>query len=54
MVSCDSTESCLAAVLELGALVGALLAGVYADRYSRRHSIVAACSKLLLTLQNLS
>ncbi|KAH6910174.1 monosaccharide transporter [Coprinopsis sp. MPI-PUGE-AT-0042] len=33
----------MTAVLELGALVGALSAGVFADRYSRRHSIVAAC-----------
>jgi MFS family permease len=37
----------IAAVLELGALMGALVAGVYADRYSRRHSIVVACSTLL-------
>ncbi|KAF6761513.1 monosaccharide transporter [Ephemerocybe angulata] len=33
----------MTAVLELGALVGALCAGVFADRYSRRHSIIAAC-----------
>ncbi|KAF7322698.1 MFS domain-containing protein [Mycena chlorophos] len=33
----------LTAVLELGALVGALSSGVLADRYSRRHSIFAAC-----------
>ncbi|KAG6888375.1 hypothetical protein C0995_008811 [Termitomyces sp. Mi166 len=32
-----------AAVLELGALLGALGAGILADRYSRRHSIFAAC-----------
>ena len=32
-----------AAMLELGALVGALLAGVLADRYSRKHSFFAAC-----------
>jgi hypothetical protein len=32
----------IAAVLELGALMGALIAGVYADHYSRRHSIVLA------------
>lgn len=37
----------IAAVLELGALMGALVAGVYADRYSRQHSIVAASSTLL-------
>ena len=34
----------IAAVLELGALIGALIAGVYADHYSRRRSIVFACS----------
>ena len=33
----------LAAMLELGALLGALLAGTFTDRYSRRHSIFAAC-----------
>ncbi|KAF8161635.1 general substrate transporter [Crassisporium funariophilum] len=33
----------MTAVLELGALIGALSAGVYADRYSRRHSIMVAC-----------
>ncbi|KAL4079104.1 general substrate transporter [Scleroderma citrinum] len=32
----------MTAVLELGALFGALLAGVLADRYSRRHSIFFA------------
>lgn len=32
----------LTAFLELGALVGALQAGVFADKYSRRHSIVLA------------
>ena len=37
-----------AAVLELGALMGALIAGFYADRYSRRHSIVIACGTCLL------
>ena len=35
---------CPAAVLELGALFGALAAGMLADRYSRRHSILLACS----------
>lgn len=35
-----------AAVLELGALVGALFAGYFADKYSRRYSIIFACSKL--------
>ncbi|KAF9463521.1 general substrate transporter [Collybia nuda] len=33
----------MTAVLELGALIGALAAGILADRYSRRHSIFAAC-----------
>ncbi|GLB37892.1 putative major facilitator superfamily, sugar transporter (TC 2.A.1.1) family protein [Lyophyllum shimeji] len=33
----------MTAVLELGALVGALGAGTLADRYSRRHSIFTAC-----------
>ncbi|KAK2464442.1 hypothetical protein APHAL10511_003590 [Amanita phalloides] len=33
----------MTAILELGALVGALSAGIYADRYSRRHSIFFAC-----------
>ncbi|KAF5375573.1 hypothetical protein D9615_009217 [Tricholomella constricta] len=33
----------MTAVLELGALLGALGAGTLADRYSRRHSIFAAC-----------
>lgn len=33
----------LTAVLELGALFGALAAGLLADRYSRRHSIILAC-----------
>lgn len=32
----------MTAVLEFGALFGALLAGVFADRYSRRHSIFLA------------
>ena len=38
----------IAAVLELGALMGALIAGVYADRYSRRHSILLAASTSFL------
>ncbi|KAF8652610.1 hypothetical protein AX16_004299, partial [Volvariella volvacea WC 439] len=33
----------MTAVLELGALFGAFGAGILADRYSRRHSIFAAC-----------
>jgi len=36
-------HSTLAAVLELGALIGALFAGIFADRYSRRQAIFAAC-----------
>ncbi|KAJ7189121.1 MFS monosaccharide transporter [Mycena filopes] len=36
-------KGALTAVLELGALIGALASGVLADRYSRRHSIFAAC-----------
>ncbi|KAJ7719987.1 MFS monosaccharide transporter [Mycena maculata] len=36
-------KGALTAVLELGALIGALSAGVLADKYSRRHSIFAAC-----------
>lgn len=32
----------MTAILELGALVGAILAGIFADRYSRRHSIFVA------------
>ncbi|KAJ6592856.1 general substrate transporter [Mycena capillaripes] len=36
-------KGALTAVLELGALFGALLSGVLADKYSRRHSIFAAC-----------
>ncbi|KAF8142694.1 MFS monosaccharide transporter [Mycena galopus ATCC 62051] len=36
-------KGALTAVLELGALIGTLLAGVLADKYSRRHSIFAAC-----------
>lgn len=34
-----------AAMLELGALMGALLAGVLADKYSRKQSFFVACSK---------
>ncbi|PFH45733.1 hypothetical protein AMATHDRAFT_71174 [Amanita thiersii Skay4041] len=33
----------MTAALELGALIGALCAGIFADRYSRRHSIFVAC-----------
>ena len=33
----------VAAVLELGALFGALASGILADRFSRRHSIFFAC-----------
>ncbi|KAJ7496412.1 MFS monosaccharide transporter [Mycena latifolia] len=36
-------KGALTAVLELGALFGALASGVLADKYSRRHSIFAAC-----------
>ena len=34
-----------AAMLEMGALLGALLAGALADRYSRKRSLLVACSK---------
>lgn len=34
-----------AAVLELGALIGALTAGIFTNRYSRGTSIIAACCK---------
>lgn len=34
-----------AAVLELGALIGALIAGIFTNRYTRGTSIVAACCK---------
>lgn len=34
-----------AAVLELGSLVGALMAGVFADKYTRRQSIFTACGE---------
>ena len=37
------THDDLAAVLELGALFGALASGILADRFSRRHSIFLAC-----------
>ncbi|KAJ6493163.1 general substrate transporter [Mycena sanguinolenta] len=36
-------KGALTAVLELGALIGTLLAGILADKYSRRHSIFVAC-----------
>ncbi|KAJ7093865.1 MFS monosaccharide transporter [Mycena belliarum] len=36
-------KGALTAVLELGALLGALSSGILADKYSRRHSIFAAC-----------
>ena len=34
-----------AAMLEMGALLGALLAGALADRFSRKRSLLVACSK---------
>lgn len=34
----------MTAMLELGCLVGTLTTGTFADRYSRRQSIIAACS----------
>ena len=34
-------------MLELGALIGALIAGVYADRYTRGNAITYACSAFL-------
>ncbi|OBZ69867.1 putative glucose transporter rco-3 [Grifola frondosa] len=33
----------MTAALELGSLIGALVSGVFADRYSRRQSILSAC-----------
>ena len=33
----------VAAMLELGSLLGAFIAGTFADRFSRRQSIVVAC-----------
>ncbi|EJD08214.1 general substrate transporter [Fomitiporia mediterranea MF3/22] len=39
----DWQEGFMTAMLEMGALIGALLAGVLADRYSRRLSILSAC-----------
>ncbi|THU90675.1 general substrate transporter [Dendrothele bispora CBS 962.96] len=36
-------EGAITAILELGALIGALLAGMFADRYSRRQAIFTAC-----------
>ncbi|KAJ2912167.1 hypothetical protein MD484_g8244, partial [Candolleomyces efflorescens] len=38
----------MTAVLELGALIGALSAGILADKYSRRYSIIAACLIFIL------
>ncbi len=42
-----------AAMLELGALAGALLAGTFADRYSRKISIFSACGKTVSCLENI-
>ena len=42
-----------AAMLELGALVGALLAGTLADRYSRRQAIFTACGEYLQFLSSI-
>ncbi|KAJ7834979.1 MFS monosaccharide transporter, partial [Mycena olivaceomarginata] len=39
----EDFKGALTAVLELGALIGTLLSGVLADKYSRRHSIFVAC-----------
>ena len=46
----SDSKSFAAAFLELGALLGALLAGVYADRYSRGQAIVWACGESNYTL----
>lgn len=32
-------------MLELGSLIGALIAGIFADRFSRRQAIMLACGK---------
>ncbi|KAL5531871.1 hypothetical protein ACEPAF_5434 [Sanghuangporus sanghuang] len=36
-------EGVMTAMLEMGALLGALIAGIFADRYSRRQAILTAC-----------
>lgn len=42
---CSDLHALPAAMLEMGALLGALLAGVLADRYSRNRSILVACGE---------
>ena len=45
LILAQRADVSLAAMLELGALVGALLAGVLADRFSRKTSILVACGE---------
>ena len=48
----DHDNCDIAAMLELGSLAGALTAGVLADRFSRRQSILAACGEYSPSLRD--